>query len=105
MAAHMSAQEKLNPKTVTAARKNEVCIAAGTSPAMYNQMAGMHMEARAAFKSWCAAHSSCATYCLTSSRYSMASKNKASAIAEGAPGSNTPAAGAKGQKIGKRGHL
>jgi hypothetical protein len=52
MAVHMSVEEKLNPKNVSAARKNELCAAAGTSPAMYNQMAGMHLEARAAFKSW-----------------------------------------------------
>jgi hypothetical protein len=52
MAVHMSAQEKLNPKSISAARKNELCATAGTSPALYNQMAGMHLEARVAFKSW-----------------------------------------------------
>jgi hypothetical protein len=52
MASQMTSQEKLNPKNVSAARKNELCTAAGTSPAMYNQMAGMHLEARAAFKTW-----------------------------------------------------
>ena len=48
----MSATEKLLPKTVSATRKNEICLAAGTSATMFNQMAGMHQEARAAFKSW-----------------------------------------------------
>jgi hypothetical protein len=52
MAAQMTAEEKLNPKIVTAARKNELCAAVGTTPAIYNRMAGMHQEARAAFKSW-----------------------------------------------------
>jgi signal recognition particle GTPase len=53
MAAQMSASEKLNPKNVTAARKNELCVASGTSPVLYNRMVGMHLDARAAFKSWC----------------------------------------------------
>ncbi len=54
MAAQMSSTEKLLPKSVSATRKNEICLAAGTSATTYNQMAGMHQEARAAFKSWCA---------------------------------------------------
>jgi hypothetical protein len=52
LAEQMSGQEKLNPKNVTAARKNELCTAAGTTPTVYNRMAGMHQEARVAFKSW-----------------------------------------------------
>jgi hypothetical protein len=52
MAAQMTAQEKLNPRIVTAARKNELCTAVGTTPSVYNRMAGMHQEARAAFKTW-----------------------------------------------------
>ena len=56
MAAQMSATEKLLPKNVSATRKNEICLAAGTSATMYNQMAGMHQEARAAFKSWWGPH-------------------------------------------------
>jgi len=60
MAQHMTPQEKLNPKSVTAARKNEVCAAAGAPPSTYNQMAAMHHEARAAFKSWCVRRVTCA---------------------------------------------
>jgi signal recognition particle GTPase len=52
MAARMTVDEKLNPRNVTAARKTEICKAAGTTPTIYNQMSGMHQEARAAFKSW-----------------------------------------------------